>query len=101
MTSNYNAYLNRFSSRLHRLSHVRMRDRYDIFGNLPDVIDDDWIDNIETLDQKLSEYIESRRRANAFELRYGNAIDPKGPGWETCSQVLAWQDIIDKLSKPW
>lgn len=83
-----------------RLSE-RMRDRYDIFGNLPDVIDDNWIDDIETLDQKLSEFIESRRRANAFELRYGNAIDPKGPGWETCSQVLARQDIIDKLSKPW
>jgi superfamily II DNA/RNA helicase len=29
-----------------RLSE-RMRDRYDIFGSLPDVIEDDWIENIE------------------------------------------------------
>jgi uncharacterized protein (UPF0297 family) len=27
MTSNYNAYLNRFSSRLHRLSHVYLKSK--------------------------------------------------------------------------
>src|SRR5438477_9155764 len=31
-----------------RLSQ-RMQDRYDIFGSLPDVIEDDWIDHIEDL----------------------------------------------------
>jgi superfamily II DNA/RNA helicase len=50
-----------------RLSE-RMRDRYDIFGSLPDVIDDDWIDDIETLDQKLSEYI-----AVLSRVRYSNS----------------------------
>lgn len=37
-----------------RLSE-RMKDRYDIFGSLPDVIEDEWIEDIETLDAKLSD----------------------------------------------
>lgn len=83
-----------------RLSE-RMKDRYDVFGNLPDVLDDEWIEDIENWDRKMSEYIESRKRVNAFELRYGSSIQPKGDSWETCSKVLARRDIIEKLSRPW
>jgi superfamily II DNA or RNA helicase len=36
----------------------RMKDRFDLFGGLPDVIDDEWIEDIEALDEKLSEYID-------------------------------------------
>jgi hypothetical protein len=32
----------------------RMKDRYDILGSLPDVIDDDWIEDIEALEKHLS-----------------------------------------------
>jgi superfamily II DNA/RNA helicase len=34
----------------------RMRDRFDIFGTLPDVIDDDWIDDEERLEAELKNY---------------------------------------------
>jgi ERCC4-related helicase len=83
-----------------RLSE-RMKDRYDIFGNLPDVLDDEWIEDIENWDRKMSEYIESRKHVNAFELRYGSSIWPVGDRWEICSKVLARRDIIEKLSQPW
>jgi hypothetical protein len=65
------------------------------------VIEDEWINDIETLDRHLLDYIDRRKRANAFELRYSNTIDPQGPSWETCSQVLSRQDIIERLSQPW
>jgi hypothetical protein len=29
---------------------------YDIFGTLPDVIEDDWIDDIEKLDDRLKDF---------------------------------------------
>jgi len=29
----------------------RMKDRYDLFGSLPDTIEDDWIADIEHLDE--------------------------------------------------
>jgi superfamily II DNA/RNA helicase len=83
-----------------RLSR-RMKDRYDLFGGLPDVIEDDWIEDIETLDLKLSEYIDKQRRATAFELRYSDTIDPPDEPWERCSQVLSRRDIAEHLSRGW
>ena len=84
-----------------RLSQ-RMKDRYDIFGSLPDVIEDDWIDDIEHLDEKLSEFIEKKQAArSAFDLRYGDTIDPDGEPWEKCSKVLSRRDLEEALSRGW
>jgi superfamily II DNA/RNA helicase len=41
------------------LSH-RMKDRYDIFGGLPDAIEDDWIETVEELEAMMDEYIHLR-----------------------------------------
>jgi DNA-binding Lrp family transcriptional regulator len=80
----------------------RMKDRYDIFGNLPDTIEDEWIENVEELEQRMNEYIHLRHQAqNAFEVRYQETIDPDKDRWELCSRVLARRDIMDKLSAPW
>lgn len=84
-----------------RLSQ-RMKDRYDIFGSLPDVIEDDWIDDIEHLDQKLSEFIEKREAVKtAFDLKYGDTVDPEGEPWEKCSKVLSRRDLEEALSNGW
>ena len=84
-----------------RLSQ-RMKDRYDIFGSLPDVIEDDWIDDIEHLDEKLTEFIERRKAArSAFDLRYGDTIDPEGEPWEKCSKVLSRRDLEEAMSRGW
>ena len=45
-----------------RLSE-RMRDRFDLFGSLPDTIKDEWIDDIETL-AKMDEYINAQTRSD-------------------------------------
>jgi superfamily II DNA or RNA helicase len=79
----------------------RMKDRYDIFGTLPDVIEDDWIDDEEKFDEKLREFTEKRLRANAFDMRYAADVDPKGARWELCERVLARHDVVDRLSRPW
>jgi superfamily II DNA or RNA helicase len=83
-----------------RLSQ-RMQDRYDIFGSLPDVIEDDWIENIEELDERISEFIEKRKRANAFDIRYSDTVDPSGQPWEKCAQVLSRKDVVERLSRGW
>ncbi|MBV8738686.1 MAG: hypothetical protein JO007_15790 [Alphaproteobacteria bacterium] len=48
-----------------------MRDRFDLFGQLPDVIEDNWIDDTNIHDRELESFIEKRRSANAFLLRRG------------------------------
>ncbi len=79
----------------------RMRDRYNLFGSLPDTIEDEWIDALERIEEYLSQFTERNRRATAFDLRYDSTIDPKGPGWELCETVLARRDVIEKLSEGW
>jgi superfamily II DNA or RNA helicase len=80
----------------------RMRDRYDIFGGLPDTIEDDWIESEEKLEEMMDEYIHLRKRArDVFELRYQETIDPDKDRWELCSRVLSRRDVVDRLSVPW
>lgn len=80
----------------------RMKDRYDIFGSLPDTIDDEWIENLEKLEAMMDQYLHLRTQArDAFEIRYERAVDPQRDRWELCSRVLARRDIVDRLSRPW
>lgn len=80
----------------------RMKDRYDIFGGLPDTIEDEWIENVEKLEEMMDQYIHLRQQArDVFEMRYQKTIDPDKDRWELCSRVLARRDIVEKLSVPW
>ena len=80
----------------------RMKDRYDIFGGLPDTIEDEWIENVERLEERMDEYIHLRQKArDVFEMRYQETIGPDRDRWELCSRVLARHDVVDRLSTPW
>ena len=88
--------------KVYRVLSQRMKDRFDIFGGLPDTIEDDWIESEEKLRQMMDEYIHLRTQArDVFELRYERTIDPDANRWELCSRVLARRDVVDRLSKPW
>ncbi|MBI2353461.1 MAG: DEAD/DEAH box helicase family protein [Deltaproteobacteria bacterium] len=87
---------------VYRLLSRRLKDKYDIFGSLPDTIEDAWITDIEKLGEMMDRYMHLRREAiNAFELRYQGSIDPDKNRWELCSKVLSRKDVVDKLSEAW
>lgn len=86
---------------IYRRLSARMKDRFDIFGALPDAIKDDWIDDIERLDERMTEFIDRKRRLNAFDIRYNGTIDPGGERWERCANVLSRRDMVEWLSKGW
>jgi superfamily II DNA/RNA helicase len=80
----------------------RLKDKFDIFGSVPDTIEDEWIDSVEELEAKMDQYMHLRDQAkNAFELRYQSTIEPDAHRWELCSRVLSRRDIVDRLSEPW
>ncbi|WP_322513636.1 phospholipase D-like domain-containing anti-phage protein [Chloroflexus sp.] len=80
----------------------RMKDIYDLFGSLPDTIEDEWIEQLDQLEAQMDQYLHLRDQARtAFELRYEQRIDPDHERWERCARVLARRDIIDRLSRPW
>jgi SNF2 family DNA or RNA helicase len=83
-----------------RLSE-RMRDRYNLFGSLPDTIKDEWIDDIETLGEKMDEYIDAQKEATGFDLRYQATSEPSEKDWRDCSQVLSRRDFAALMRAGW
>jgi superfamily II DNA/RNA helicase len=95
-------YHNTQDEKIYRVLSRRMKDRYDIFGGMPDTIDDEWIDNLEKLEELMDEYIHLRDNArNVFEIQYQKTIDPDKDRCETCSRVLSRRHGIERLSEPW
>lgn len=83
-----------------RLSE-RMKDRFNLFGSLPDTIKDEWIDDIETLGEKMDEYIENQRAATGFDLRYNATLKPSENDWRDCSNVLSQRDFEMLMRESW
>ena len=83
-----------------RLSE-RMRDRYNLFGSLPDTIKDEWIDDIETLGLKMDEYINAQKEATGFDLRYQATAEASEKDWRDCSEVLSRRDFAALMRAGW
>jgi len=79
----------------------RLKDKFDIFGGLPDTIEDDWIESVEKLEAMMDQYIHLRQKGrDVFELRYKETMTRQEPV-ELCSRVLARKDVVEKLSESW
>lgn len=83
-----------------RLSE-RMRDKFDLFGSLPDTIKDEWIEDIETLGEKMDEYIDAQKEATGFDLRYNATLRPSDQDWRDCYAVLSQQDFGTIMREGW
>lgn len=83
-----------------RLSE-RMKNRYDLFGSLPDTIKDEWIDDIETLGERLDEYINAQKTATGFDLRYTGTMMPPERDWREFTEVLSRRDLATLMSTSW
>jgi superfamily II DNA or RNA helicase len=83
-----------------RLSE-RMKNRYDLFGSLPDTIKDEWIEDIETLGERLDEYINAQRTATGFDLRYTGTMMPPEKDWREFTEVLSRRDLATLMSIAW
>ena len=83
-----------------RLSE-RMKNRYDLFGSLPDTIKDEWIEDIETLGERLDEYINAQKSATGFDLRYTGTMMPPEKDWREFTEVLSRRDLATLMSAAW
>ena len=83
-----------------RLSE-RMRDRYNLFGALPDTIKDEWINDIESLGERMDEYIDVQKHATGFDLRYTATMQPSRSDWRACSEVLSREGLSQLLRAGW
>ena len=79
----------------------RMQDRFDLFGTLPDTIDAEWIQDGKKLDEELDKYIDAKRRATGFELRYRQTNDIPDRDWHECFEVLSRRDFNQLMKSGW
>ena len=83
-----------------RLSE-RMKNRYDLFGSLPDTIKDEWIEDIESLGERLDEFINAQKTATGFDLRYTGTMVPPEKDWREFTTVLSRRDLATLMSAAW
>jgi hypothetical protein len=74
----------------YRVLSRRLKHKFDIFGGLPDTIEDDWIETEERMEEMMDEYIHLRQKAReVFELRYKETVDSDQNRWVTCRRGCA------------
>lgn len=96
-------YAGTIDERVYQRLSERMQDRYDILGSLPDTIEDEWIEDIERLEEELKSFTKPESPADVFSLRYGDflSVDSDDRGWEVWTKVVARRDIEERLIRPW
>lgn len=91
-------YLGSVEDRVHQLLSERLQSIHAIFGQLPDVLEDVWID------VALGELEDAKKRINAtptqhpFNIRY-RAVEKID--WESCARVLSSEAKKQKLIAAW
>ncbi|MCZ8320048.1 MAG: phospholipase D-like domain-containing protein [Novosphingobium sp.] len=81
---------------------ARMKDRFDIFGGLPDCIDDEWIEDIQEFEDMAQTHLHLRGQiSNIFEETWGSTVSSDQNRWEECTKVLSRTDIQKVMGTPW
>lgn len=83
-----------------RLSE-RMRNRYELFGSIPDTLKDEWIEDIETLGERMDAFISAQKEATGFDLRYTATMAPQEKDWRDCTEVLSRRDFAVLMGAAW
>ena len=85
--------------RVHELLSERLKSIYDMFGQLPDVLEDVWIDvavgDIEEAKKKINAVPEK----HPFQMKYHDSV--AAVDWDSCAKVLDRKDIKRKLMEQW
>lgn len=91
-------YAESVEARVHELLSARLSNLYDLFGQIPDVLQDVWVEVALGEIEEAKERIRAIDKRSPFELRY-DKIEPID--FETYTEVLNPVEIQDILSKAW
>lgn len=92
-------YKDSVEDRVHELLSSRMHSIYEMFGQIPDVLEDAWVDvamgNIENAKKRINEL----PQLNPFALKYHESV--RSIDWENCNKVLRSADIRRQMMYGW
>ena len=91
-------YKDSVEDRVHQLLSQRLENIFGLFGQIPDILKDVWIDLALGEIQKARETIDALPHEHPFEIKYHHiqSID-----WESCSQVLNNEERRKWLNRGW
>lgn len=93
-------YKDSVEDKVHKVLSERLEDIFDMFGQIPDTLEDVWIDSALDDEMQAKEKINSIPPSNPFTLKY-EAMPLKTENWEVCEMVLDKQDKMKQLMKGW
>lgn len=91
-------YRDSVEDRVHERLSARLNDIRTLFGQIPDVLEDVWIQEALGNEARARQMIDAVPRRHAFEIRNA-AVQPSN--WEGCTEVLAEADIQLALRGGW
>ena len=86
--------------RVHQLLSGRLEDINKMFGQLPDVLKDVWIDIAENNIEEAEKKINALPDKHPFDIKYAKHVEPS-LNWERCSVVLNNEEKRNALRSTW
>ena len=91
-------YKDSVEDRVHELLSERLQDIFNLFGQIPDVLEDVWVAIALGEKERAKKIIDTLPKSHPFEIRYTQVekID-----WESCSKVLDATEKRRVLEQGW
>lgn len=92
-------YKDSVEDRVHSLLSERFKNIHGVFGQLPDVLEDVWVDIALNDIEKAKQLINEVPQKHPFENRYNNSVGKID--WESCSKVLDQKEMRKYFEQGW
>ena len=92
-------YRDSVEDKVHQVLADRLEAIHDLFGQIPDTLEDVWV-QIALNDEQFAQQLIDRTSAtrNPFDVKYSKVEDAD---WETCASVLNGESMKELLSRGW
>jgi len=91
-------YRDSVEDRVHELLSSRLEDIHGLFGQIPDVLQDAWVNVAIGEEKRAKKLINNIKLKHPFDERYSKV---ENINWESCSKVLNESEKLSILSKGW
>ena len=94
-------YKDSIEDRVHKILSERLKSITSIFGQLPDVLEDVWVEVAQNNIDKAKKIIDAVPTRSPFEAKYENPKMIISSKWESCSRILDEYTKIEHFKKRW
>ena len=93
-------YKDSVEDKVHKVLSQRLNDIYDMFGQIPDTLEDVWIDVATDNLEHAMERINAMPHQNPFTIKY-ETLPPETEDWDKCAEVLDKREKMAQLLRGW